>query len=225
MQESEQNIFTQGLAQSGLVLEPEAMARLQRYYDELSRWNLKINLVAKGAASEIIERHFLDSLTLAPLLLSRPLPGSLLDVGTGAGFPGLVLKAVFPELPVTLVEPRLKRVSFLKHVIRTLGLKSIEVLAVTLNEEKVPAALDGRTFSLITSRALNSISEFLRLTAPLSPIGGLVLCMKGPKAQEEIESWQAQSGAASPYRLSEIIHTELPLSHTPRHLVIFSRIK
>ena len=118
----------QGCDALEIVLDAAAVERLFVYFTELLRWSRKINLIAKGTPdAEILEKHFLDSLTLLPLLDT---PDShLLDVGTGAGFPGLVCKAARPDLTVTLLEPRLKRVSFLRHVIRTLNLTGVEALA------------------------------------------------------------------------------------------------
>lgn len=207
-----------GLTVMKIEVSEEAISRLYLYLDELIKWNRKINLVAKAPVELIIETHFLDSLTLLPLLTACPPPG-LLDIGSGAGFPGLPLKIVRPDLEVTLVEPRQKRVSFLKHIIRTLKLKGIKV-----SDERVEKGnnINGQdNFPLITSRAFNSISQFLALTAGLSAPQGRVICMKGPKAPEEIKEWQHNT-PDSPYRLTEIIEAPLPFSKQTRNLVIFS---
>lgn len=216
-------ILQEGLAAMGITLDSQAQARLVDYCTELLRWSAKINLVAKAPLREIWETHFLDSLTLLRVLPpqgSAQLP--LLDIGSGAGFPGLALKAARPELPVILVEPRQKRVSFLRHVIRTLGLKDIEVLCGRL--EKDSAEVDGRPLSvpIVTSRAFTDIAEFLLHTDAVSPAGGRVICMKGPKAGEEIAAWRLAQ-PESPYRLQEIIELTLPFSGKIRNLVIFSK--
>ena len=216
-------ILQEGLAAMSITLDTPAQERLVTYCDELLRWSAKINLVAKAELREIWETHFLDSLTLLrvlPPLDSVQLP--LLDIGTGAGFPGLALKAARPELPVILVEPRQKRVSFLRHVIRTLGLKDIEVLCGRL--EKNSAEVDGQILSapLVTSRAFTDINEFLLHTAAVNPTGGRVICMKGPRAEEEITAWRLAQ-PDSPYRLQEIIELTLPFSHKVRNLVVFTK--
>ncbi|MBU0484402.1 MAG: 16S rRNA (guanine(527)-N(7))-methyltransferase RsmG [Proteobacteria bacterium] len=211
-------IMVDGLTVMKIEVSEEAISRLYLYLDELIKWNRKINLVAKAPVELIIETHFLDSLTLLPLLTACPPPG-LLDIGSGAGFPGLPLKIVRPDLEVTLVEPRQKRVSFLKHIIRTLKLKGIKV-----SDERVEKGnnINGQgNFPIITSRAFNSISQFLALTAGLSAPQGRVICMKGPKAPEEIKEWQHNT-PDSPYRLTEIIEAPLPFSKQTRNLVIFS---
>ncbi|MBU1404392.1 MAG: 16S rRNA (guanine(527)-N(7))-methyltransferase RsmG [Proteobacteria bacterium] len=217
------DILEQGLTAMSIALDAQARDRLAVYCDELIRWGAKINLVAKAPLREIWETHFLDSLSLLRVL---PPQGSqqqpLLDIGTGAGFPGLALKAARPELPVILVDPRQKRVSFLRHVIRTLGLKDIEVLCGRL--EKTSAEVDGHILSIpiITSRAFTDIGEFLLHTEAVSPAGGRVICMKGPRAGEEINAWQLTQPNSS-YRLQEIIELTLPFSGKVRNLVIFSK--
>ena len=112
------DILQEGLGAMAITLDGQAQERLLTYCGELLRWSARINLVAKAPLRETIETHFLDSLTLLRVL---PPPERtqqpLLDIGTGAGFPGLALKAARPEIPVILVEPRQKRVSFLRHVI------------------------------------------------------------------------------------------------------------
>ena len=216
-------ILHEGLSAMGIPLDGRAHERLLTYCDELLRWSAKINLVAKAPLREIWETHFLDSLTLLRVL---PPPDSkqqtLLDIGTGAGFPGLALKAARPELPVILVEPRQKRVSFLRHVIRTLELKDIEVLCGRL--EKTSAVVDGQTLAvpIVTSRAFTDISEFLLHTAAVNPAGGRVICMKGPRAAEEINTWRLAQ-PESPYRLQEIVELTLPFSGKVRNLVVFSK--
>jgi len=216
-------ILEEGLAAMGITLDGQAKARLLTYCAELLRWSAKINLVAKAPLREIWEIHFLDSLSLLRVLppLGEAQP-PLLDIGTGAGFPGLALKAARPELPVILVEPRQKRVSFLRHLIRTLELKNIEVLCGRL--EKNSAEVDGQILSvpIITSRAFTNIADFLLHTAAVNPPGGQVICMKGPRAEEEIAAWRLAQ-PESPYRLQEIVELTLPFSGKVRNLVIFSK--
>lgn len=217
------DILQEGLVAMGLTLDCQAQERLLAYCAELLRWNARINLVAKAPLREIWETHFLDSLTLLRVL---PSPGEaqlpLLDIGAGAGFPGLALKSARPELPVTLVEPRQKRVAFLRQVIRVLKLNDIEVLCGRL--EKGSAEVAGTTLAVprITSRAFTSIAEFLLHTAAVNPAGGQVICMKGPRAAEEIAAWRLAQ-PDSPYRLQEMVELTLPFSGKTRNLVIFTK--
>lgn len=217
------DILEQGLTAMSIAMDAQARDRLAVYCVELLRWSARINLVGKAPLREIWETHFLDSLSLLRVLPPLEAPQQpLLDIGTGAGFPGLALKAARPELPVILVEPRQKRVSFLRHVIRTLGLKDIEVLCGRL--EKNSDEVDGQLLSvpIITSRAFTNIGEFLLHTVAVNPTGGQVICMKGPRAAEEIAAWRTEQ-PGSPYRLQEIVELSLPFSGKIRNLVIFNK--
>jgi 16S rRNA (guanine527-N7)-methyltransferase len=211
-------LLTAGLASFGMVLPADSGERLARYFGELQKWSRKINLIAKGTADDqIIENHFLDSLTILPLLTGAA--PHLLDIGAGAGFPGLVCKAAWPELTVTLVEPRAKRASFLGHVVRTLGLSGVTILTCRVEDEKqLPSA---RAFTHITSRAVTEIGPFLRMVERFAPTGPRVICMKGPKWREELTA-AAAIIAGSPYKLTEVVEHVLPWSRAARSLVLFS---
>ncbi|MBU0946483.1 MAG: 16S rRNA (guanine(527)-N(7))-methyltransferase RsmG [Proteobacteria bacterium] len=199
---------------------PDAAAeeRLGTYFRELKHWSRKINLIAKGATDqEILEKHFLDSLTLLPLLSGeRP---HLLDVGTGAGFPGLVCKAVDPALQVTLVEPRLKRVSFLRHVSRTLGLSDASVVACRVEDEEMLPGDSG--FTHITSRAVSEIKLFLEMSHRFAGTGVQVICMKGPKWEEELAAWKDSASSAC-YTLLSRREYVLPVFQGRRNLLVFA---
>ncbi|MDZ7642675.1 MAG: 16S rRNA (guanine(527)-N(7))-methyltransferase RsmG [Desulfurivibrio sp.] len=234
-------LLAEGARRLGLTLEEAAGRRLELYFHELLKWHRRVNLVARAPEPELLETHFLDSLTLLPLLdspateapaASQPLAGdeppasmtsslSLLDIGSGAGFPGLVLKCCHPELALTMVEPRQKRVAFLRQVIRQTGLGAASEV-VTGRLEPGGGLLADRCWPLITSRALASVADFLALCAPLSPPGGRVICMKGRRAAEEIEQWH-RGDLADQYRLQEERRLQLPFSGDARCLLIFEK--
>lgn len=205
------------------ALDPVAMDQLWLYFLELQRWSSKINLIAKASELQILENHFLDSLTLLPLIDACEIPSKkILDVGSGAGFPGLVLKIARPAaLDVLLLEPRQKRVSFLKQVIRTVKLSGITVIADRLEKGSSFADLHG-LFPIITSRALASVHDFLQISEQVSPAGGLVLCMKGPRAEDEIQEWQ-QKSPTSPFALQQHKKITLPFSGAERALLVFKK--
>lgn len=213
------DILDRGCQALSLSLSFEARERILLYLSELLKWNDKMNLVASAPGEEIMESHFLDSLTLLPLLPADR-EAVLLDVGTGAGFPGLVLKAARPSLSLTLAEPRAKRVTFLRHVIRTLQFSGVEIIANRLGPSTETE--QATTYSLITSRALADITGFLDLAADYSPPGGSVICMKGRKAEKEIGQWR-QNRPDSLFRLQEIVERTLPFSGATRKLVIFRK--
>lgn len=197
----------------GIHLEPEAFERLQVYLAELVKWSRRVNLIARDTPeAQIIEAHFLDSLTLLPLLQEEgQAPVHLLDVGSGAGFPGLVLASVLPEARFTLAEPRAKRVSFLRHLIRTLRLTNTDVLA-----ERIEAFTPDRQgcFTHITGRAVAEPGLFLPLVRPIvTPKTRVLLMLARTESLAGIE--QHPSG---PWRILAIQTLHLPFSGAPRVL-------
>ena len=170
------------LLEKGIKVTYEMIIKFQKYLDLLMEWNQKINLTALKTEEEIIEKHFYDSLLMAEEIKFDD--QSLLDVGTGAGFPGIPLKIVFEDLFVTLLEPTLKRVNFLDIVIKELGLKKI----VTINKRAEDYVKDARSYyDLVTARAVSRLNMLLELCMPLVKVDGLFLAMKGSKGEEEIQ--------------------------------------
>jgi 16S rRNA (guanine527-N7)-methyltransferase len=172
-----------GAAQLGIPLKPEAIDQFAIYALELAVWNSSTNLTSITAPADIAIKHFLDSIAPLPFLPAR---GSLLDVGTGGGFPGLPLKIIAPELMVTLVDASRKKVSFLKHVIRRLNLARIEALQARI--EKLPDQ-NGfiRRYDMIVCRAYSGLKEFVTQARPLLAPGGILLAFKGREAERELE--------------------------------------
>lgn len=199
------------------VLDDAALSRLVTYYKELKHWSRRINLIAKKATDkEILEKHFLDSLTLLPLLQGDA--SHLLDVGTGAGFPGLVCKAAEPRLRLTLVEPRQKRVAFLSHIKRTLGLEELVILDCRVEDESL-VATEG-DYTHITSRAVTEVKPFLEMCARFMRPGVQVICMKGPKWREELSVY-TEACAPGSFSLIRQEQYVLPESGGERHLLVF----
>jgi len=208
--------LVQGLATLGIVVREEGVVALERYHAELKRWGGKMNLIAKNTPDEqILENHFLDSLTLLPLL---PDGSHLLDIGTGAGFPGLVCKAADPSLRLTLVEPRQKRVSFLRHIVRTLGLKDVEIVVGRIEDEGLLPSASPCTH--ITSRAVSDIAGFLLMTERFFRPGLQLICMKGPKWQEELDAAAELLERLSVVR-EMVVEKRLPLTGAQRTLIVF----
>lgn len=206
-----------GLQRLGLEISGQSVDRLTLYFSELKKWSAKVNLIGKSASDEqIIENHFLDSLTLLPQLGGDRC--HLLDIGTGAGFPGLVCKAVKPELVVSLVEPRLKRVSFLQHMVRTLELKGVHILSCRIEDE---SQLSSQTeFSHITGRAVTEVGLFVQMVERFAATGAQLVLMKGPKWKEEIGA-AAEILDASSYGLDRVVECTLPFSGAQRSLLLF----
>ncbi len=155
--------------------------QLMRYAGLLKEWNEKMNLTAIVEDSEILEKHFLDS--IYPLT-DTTVNGSVCDVGSGAGFPGLVWKIVRPDLEVTLLEPTGKRCTFLQAVIDELGLENVKVVNARA-EEFVKE--NRERFDVVTARAVANLSLLSELCIPLVRVGGIFLSMKGSSGQDEME--------------------------------------
>lgn len=163
----------------GVILSEEMVAQLIRYADLLREWNEKMNLTAITEKEEVFEKHFYDC--ILPLSV-KELSGKVADIGSGAGFPGLVWKIVRPDLKITLVEPTGKRCNFLNAVIQDLGLKEIQVV----NERAEEFVIKARSsFQVVTARAVANLRLLSELTLPLVQTTGLFIAMKGSKGHEE----------------------------------------
>ncbi len=215
--------LSKGLELMGLALEnqPEVVQRLTLYFQELKKWNQKVNLVARTLDDRrILENHFLDSLSLLSLFdPEKQDMETVLDVGTGAGFPGLVLKAVCPSLNIVLIEPRQNRFYFLKHIARVLDLDDLELLNGRLDETVGMQELSGRKFSFITSRAFTDIKRFVRLTAIYLAPEGRIVCMKGPGPDREMARFLQDNGLKASFA-AETKKVPLCFSKAERNLII-----
>ena len=159
----------------------EEISRFDIYLRELKAWNEKFNLTAIKEDREIVIKHFLDSLT--PLRLIKP--GSiLLDIGSGAGFPGIPLKIVEPSLNITLIDSVNKKVTFMKHIIEELGLSGIE--AIHTRAEDLAKTRKGG-FDVVISRALAGLPDFIKIGEPFLKPEGILIAMKGSRADEEVK--------------------------------------
>ena len=152
--------FVEELLKLGIKIEKEQLNNLEKYYNLLIEWNKKINLTRITNREEAYLKHFYDSLTIAKVIdLSNE--KSLLDFGTGAGFPGLVLKIMYPNLKVTLVDSLQKRVNFLNEVINELDLKNIEAIHSRVED------LEKKHYDVITTRAVANLSKLIDYTNKL----------------------------------------------------------
>ncbi|WP_028080148.1 16S rRNA (guanine(527)-N(7))-methyltransferase RsmG [Solimonas soli] len=165
-----------GLAALRLDPPPAARAQLLRYLDEMARWNTAYNLTAIRTPSEMVTKHLLDSLALLPTLTAVPgFPDArLLDVGAGAGLPGIVLAIAEPRLRVTVLDSNGKKARFMRHVVRTLHLANVEVAESRVEDWRPDAPYAG-----IVSRAFAALADFVAATAPLLAAGGVWIAMKG----------------------------------------------
>jgi 16S rRNA (guanine527-N7)-methyltransferase len=196
-----------GLARMGLDVTSGAVDGLLVYMDLLKEWSGTYNLVAPRERDFLLARHVLDSLSITRWLQ----PGSLLDVGTGAGLPGLPLAIIRPEMEVTLLDSAGKKIRFIRHVGRTLKIANIHPL-----HQRVEALAENSAFANITSRAFASLKEFVRAVRPCADEDTLLLAMKGAYPDQEIEELPDWVNVKSVEQLT------VPYLHAERHLVIMS---
>lgn len=199
-------------------LESEKWEQLSKYKEMLLEKNQVMNLTAITDSDEVDIKHFLDSLSLAKIKYLKK-GSSLLDVGTGAGFPGLALKIYRDDLKVTLLDSLNKRIVFLKEVINELELKDIE--AVHARAEEAARGEYRDKFDIVTSRAVANLRTLLEYDLPFVKVGGYLICMKGPEHVEELkEAKNAMKLLGG--KLKEIIEVELPRDIT-HYLVVIEK--
>lgn len=175
----EKEAFLQSCREIGIELDDRQIKQFDRYAELLTEWNSRMNLTAITQYEEILEKHFYDSLLASQCV---KMEGSLCDVGAGAGFPSVVLKIVFPDLKVTILEPLKKRCIFLNEVIDQLKLEQITVM----NSRAEDAAKELReSFDIVTARAVANLRVLSELCIPLVRIGGVFLAMKGAQGLNE----------------------------------------
>ena len=161
-------LIQDGAQDMGINIGSEHTEQYARHAVELLRWARKINLTAITDPAEMAIKHYLDSLAPVPWLPKES--DNLLDIGTGGGFPGIPLKIYFKTMSVTLMDASRKKTSFLKHVIRLLGLEKIEVI-----QARVEDISSTRCFDIIVSRAVSNITELCKMASPLlSPNGTII---------------------------------------------------
>jgi len=153
---------------------------------ELVKWNLKINLTAITDPFEVAVKHFIDSIAPAGII---PAGASMLDIGSGGGFPGIPLKVVIPTLSVSLVDSSRKKITFLKHIIRRTGLEDIEALQGRVEE----LAGSIKMFDVIICRAFSSLEMFVGSALPLLAPNGIIISLKGKINPQEIEEVRVMS--------------------------------
>lgn len=211
-----EELLSTGFEALGLCLDAQALPRYRLYYETLAEQNKVMNLTAIDGEEDTARLHFLDC---AALLTLTELKGkSLIDVGSGAGFPGLALKVAEPSLSLTLLDSLDKRVRFLQELSGKLGFE--DVVCLHARAEEAPEALRGQ-FDVAASRAVARLNLLCELCLPFVKVGGLFLAMKGPGAEEEAEE-AAQAIALLGGKLERVAVYPIPGTDT-RHSVVMIR--
>jgi 16S rRNA (guanine527-N7)-methyltransferase len=187
-----EQLLKKGLGELGFSYSGEQVSAFMSYLSELRKWNRAYNLTALRTDKDIILKHFLDSILYLKALQIKASKMSLADVGTGAGFPGIPIRIMRPEIALTLIDPSRKKMAFLRHIIRILKLgNGIEILGRTIE------ALEKdyeKHFDYIVSRATFKIRDFLDKALPYVKENGCLVLSKGPGVYKELEETKAIAG-------------------------------
>jgi len=203
----ERKLLQDGANILGIDLSDNQIEQFMLYKKLLLEWNEKMNLTAITDDIEVITKHFLDSLTMNKALDMAKV-NTLIDIGTGAGFPGLVIKIAFPHIRVTLVDSLKKRLNFLEEVIMQLGLK--EVVCVHQRAEDLGKQKEYReAFDVCASRAVAHLSVLSEYTIPFVKVNGYLIALKGQKLDEELEQGKKALEILGA-RLDEIMDATVP---------------
>jgi len=197
-----------GVAELGLSLGREGRSKLLQYLALLEKWNQVYNLTAIRGREKIVSGHLLDCLAVIPYLTGT----RLLDIGSGAGFPGIPVAVARPDIQVVLLDSNHKKAAFLRQAVTELQLKNATVVC-----ERVEAWRAAEKFDCIISRAFAEIAEFIALTKHLLAPGGVLAAMKGVYPFEEIERLPPD------FRLRQVHAFAVPGLEAERHLVLIER--
>lgn len=200
-----------------ISLSDRQIEQFERYFELLSEWNQKINLTTIIEKGEVYEKHFYDSLLLAPYVEKN---SSLADIGSGAGFPGIPLKIARPDLEITLIEPTQKRANFLKLVAEELGLDRLHIIN---DRAELIARGNNLKTGVTTARAVAKLNLLSELCLPLTKQNGRFIAMKAKDVESEIIEAQKAIDVLGG-KVEQVVELKLP-SSGERHLIIIRKVK
>jgi 16S rRNA (guanine527-N7)-methyltransferase len=213
--------FLEGLYKLGLELTEQQSKQFLRYQQELLDWNTRMNLTSITNVEDILIKHFLDSLSL--LIVFDAPEASILDIGAGAGFPGLAIKIIRPQWPVLLLEATGKKVAFLHHLIETLQLKNVVALHGRA-EELGHEAKYRASFDVVTARAVASLPKLLEYAAPFCRVGGqIILPKKGDLTEELAQGKRAAQQVGASFKAE--VPVGLPGLEDGRVLLMWGQVR
>lgn len=212
------DILKEGADKLGIELSDSQIACFMKYKELLLEWNEKINLTAITDDFGVFTKHFLDSLT--PILTGK-VNGRVIDVGTGAGFPGLVLKIAKPEIELTLLDSLNKRINFLKEVSDCLGICDINFVHARAEDG---ARREREKFDTVISRAVANMTVLSELCLPFLKVGGYFLALKGPMAEEELSAAKRAITILGG-EISEVFSVEIPFTDLSHKIIIIKKVR
>lgn len=204
--------FIEELAKLGIVLTEDQEQKLEHFYNLLLEWNQKINLTRIIEKEDVYLKHFYDSLTIVKVIDLNKVE-TLCDVGSGAGFPGVVLKIVYPNLKVTLVDSLQKRVNYLNTIIKELNLNEIKAIHTRSEDLK-------EKYDVVTARAVANISKLTSYTMHLLKKDGQLIAMKGDIEKELTK--EVYKELNSKYKIVKIEEFTLPKENSKRSIIIIT---
>ena len=203
-----EELLSHGLIALGLTPSEQQINAFVTYLSELKKWNRVYNLTGLRKDEDIVIKHFLDSLLYLEAMPAGKIEAA--DIGSGAGFPGIPLKIIRPEIKLFLIEPSEKKSAFLRNIIGELGLKETEVVEKRVEDIKVPVTVD-----VALTRALFKVKDFVRKVSPIVKKGGILVLSKGPRVREELKDLKDIG--------CDLLAVKLPLSEIKRYLVVVRR--
>ena len=205
----------------GIELNPEMQRAFSLYADHLLEWNASINLTAITDPEAIETRHFLDSLSVARAVNFTP-GQRVIDVGSGAGFPGLPLRLAYPHIHLTLLESTAKKTAFLEHIVTTLKLDKVTIL--TTRAEDAGQAEDTREkYDVVLARAVANLPVLGEYLLPLCRVGGFCVALKGEHAAAEVQQAEHALRILGGH-VKKVVPVELPHVAETHHLVVIEKI-
>jgi 16S rRNA (guanine527-N7)-methyltransferase len=215
-------ILSDGARELGIELSEKQVKQFLTYLEILRDWNRRINLTSLKDPKEIIITHFLDSLTILKAIDIDTKEISAIDIGTGAGFPGIPLKILRPEISLSLLDSSKKRIEFLKYLSKSLKLKGLEIIWGRA-EDYGKRKEYREKYDIVLARALARLNVLVELGIPFLKIKGLFIIQKGQKLKEELEEARKAIEILGG-ELKGIISLRLPFSRKSRKLVIVEKI-
>lgn len=225
MLKEDENILVEGAQKIGIELNKAYLGGFSQYLDLLIKWNQKINLTSLKTSSEIITKHFLDSIACIKVINQyiHLEEINIIDVGTGAGFPGIPIKIAYPSIKLSLLEAKKKKIIFLEKLIEKLNLKNVKIL--NGRAETFGRCSDYREkYDLVISRAVAPLNILSEYCLPLVRIGGLFIAQKGRSYKEETEKGINTINFLGG-ELIKVENIQIPFIKQERYILVIRKIK